>query len=140
MAAGKGNMKIPSQLAKYEDHLKIFKLISENVRNNNPPDNDRSTPMHRAAKEGNFEVCKIIIDKNKKKRKKNRQDINPFGNWLGWTPLHFAADNGHLEICMLIRGATAAATTPKPGKPPIMVARRRCRRRLLSIFQNRGKT
>jgi ankyrin repeat protein len=102
LAAGKGNMKIPSQLAKYEEHLKIFKLISDKVRNNNPSDNYGSTPMHIAAKEGNFEVCKIIIDKNKKKRKKNRQDINPFGNWLGWTPLHFAADNGHLEICRLI--------------------------------------
>ena len=31
----------------------------------------------------------------------------------------------------IYRGATGAARAPKPGKAPIMAARRRCRRRLL---------
>ena len=91
----------PLHLAALKGHLKIFNLISEMVRNNNPPDNHGSTPMHIAAQKGNLEVCKIIIDKNKVKRKNNRRDINPFCR-VGWTPLHFAADNGYLEICRLI--------------------------------------
>ena len=39
--------------------------------------------------------------------------------------------NFFIIIHLRFRGATGAARAPKPGKAPIMAARRRCRRRLL---------
>ena len=51
------------------------------------------TPLHYVAAEGDFLVCKWIIE--------NVQNKNP-KNIIGWTPLHNAAANGHLEVCQLI--------------------------------------
>ena len=51
------------------------------------------TPLHYAAQNGHFEVCKLIIE--------NTEVKNPKG-YFGWTPLHNAARNGHFEVSKLI--------------------------------------
>ena len=51
------------------------------------------TPLHKAAKEGKFLECKLIMD--------NVEDKNPKNN-TGWTPYHSAAWKGHLSVCQLI--------------------------------------
>ena len=53
----------------------------------------KTTPLHLAAKRGYLPVCQEIIE--------DADDKNP-EEWLGWTPLHRAAQNGHLSICQLI--------------------------------------
>ena len=53
----------------------------------------RMTPLHEAAKVGNFPILELIIE--------NHEDIN-CSDGYGWTPLHWAAESGHLEICQLI--------------------------------------
>ena len=49
--------------------------------------------LHFAAKEGSFEICKLIVESG--------EDIT-IENEEGDTPLHLAAENGHFEICKLI--------------------------------------
>merc|ERR1712029_1128122 len=51
------------------------------------------TPMHRAVRNGDLEMCRLIVD--------NLQDKNPVDT-MGWTALHRAVQNGHFEICRLI--------------------------------------
>ena len=53
----------------------------------------RMTPLHEAAKVGNFPILELIIE--------NHENIN-CSDGYGWTPLHWAAESGHLEICQLI--------------------------------------
>ena len=53
----------------------------------------RMTPLHEAAKIGNFPILELIIE--------NHEDVNCIDGY-GWTPLHWAAESGHLEICQLI--------------------------------------
>ena len=65
-----------------------------------------NTPLHLAAKNGNFSVCKLIIE--------NVLDKNPSASLYPelrkqrivtndqWTPLHLAANFGHFSICELI--------------------------------------
>ena len=77
--------------------MKIFKLISEKVRNNNPPDNDGSTPLHNFACNGNLDLCKYVTNIVEKKNPKDKN---------GKTPLHLAAAIGHLDICELILECT----------------------------------
>ena len=69
------------------------------------------TPLHRAAINGFYDMCKLLIEKIK--------DKNPRDN-EGWTPLHFAAKEGYFDICQLIAShledknpVTNNETTPK---------------------------
>ena len=69
------------------------------------------TPLHRAAINGFYDMCKLLIEKIK--------DKNPRDN-EGWTPLHFAAKEGYFDICQLIAShledknpASNNGTTPK---------------------------
>ena len=59
----------------------------------NPANNGGFTPLHIAAKNGYFEICKLIID--------NVDHTNPADN-NGSTPLYLAAQNGHLGIFKLM--------------------------------------
>ena len=72
-------------------------MIIEKVDDKNPASTSRwgenGTPLHGAAKEGHFEICKLIIEKVVVK---NPSDDN------GVTPLHCAAKYDKLEICKLI--------------------------------------
>ena len=53
----------------------------------------RETPLHIAARNGQFLECKLIID--------NVEDKNPTDNTKS-TPFHFAVGGGHLNICKLM--------------------------------------
>ena len=75
----------------------------ENVEDKNPPIHykynmkggmcGKTTPLHLAAKNGDFNVFKLIFD--------TIVDKNPIDD-LKNTSFHFAAENGHLSICQLI--------------------------------------
>ena len=56
----------------------------------------RLTPLHLAAENGHFEICRMIMD--------SVEDKNPADQW-GTTPWHEAERNGHYDICKLIEGA-----------------------------------
>ena len=53
----------------------------------NPANNVGFTPLHIAAKNGHFVICKLIID--------HVDETNPADN-NGSTPLYIAVQNGHL--------------------------------------------
>ena len=54
-------------------------------------------PLHKAAQNGHFKVCHLIMENVKDKN----QITNPRDH-RGNTPLHIAADKGHLNVCRLI--------------------------------------
>ena len=85
------------------------------------------TPLHAAAENGHFSVCKLIMDNVSEKNPPNNQKCTPLhvsaasGNQsifqmiiknipgdknpedgCGYTPLHISAAYGHFEICTLI--------------------------------------
>ena len=87
-------------LAASEGHSDIYDFLTRRVRDKNPGKPSQlnrhgRTPLHWAASNGYFEVCKLIIDGTSNK---NPAEIEYDGN----TPLHFAATYGHLEVCQLI--------------------------------------
>ena len=63
-----------------------------NKEDDNPTRENGVTSLHLAARYGNFELCKLLLD--------NRSDKNP-RTVDGWKPLHEAASSGHLKICSL---------------------------------------
>jgi ankyrin repeat protein len=87
-------------LAASKGHLEIYDLPTRKLRDKNPGNTSLlnewgRTPLHWAANNGHFGVCKLIIDgtsnKNPAEIKNDRS-----------TPLHWAAYNGHVEVCKLI--------------------------------------
>ena len=93
-----GDLKIPLQVAPHYGHTEIFKLFFEHGKNKNLPLNppnssDDETPLHTAAGNGNFEICKLLIG--------NVENKSPRSS-IGYTPLHESADNGNVEIFKLI--------------------------------------
>ena len=91
-------------------HLEIVTFIVDNVPDQNPSSADPQlffgdqrhknpgnavgfTPLHYAALNGHFKVCKFII--------KLLTNKNP-GDKTGSTPLHYAAHEGQTRICKLI--------------------------------------
>ena len=61
--------------------------------NTNPVNNVRNTPLHLAAKNGHYKICKLFID--------NICHKNPVNN-EGYTPLYMAFQNHHFEILKFI--------------------------------------
>ena len=105
----------PLHFAAERGHLAVYRLIMENMVDKNPFVSTISgtmnweytkrgrififgprgaTPLHLAAKNGHFQVCKLIID--------NVVDKNPEDHDNKWTPFHLAASNGHLPVCQLL--------------------------------------
>ena len=114
--------------------LDICKLIVKYVGDTTPEDFYGSTPLHVAAKSGNFEVFKFIFDNNRDKNPRSER-IGPNKESNGWTPLHFAASQGHLEICKLIL-KHIKNKNPKNGfqQTPAMLAQRSGHREVLELF------
>ena len=69
----------------------------QSVVDKNPQNHYGQTPLHFAAKAGQLEICRLIIDSV---ADKNPGYVN--GQTPYWTPLHEAAKSGHLEVCKLI--------------------------------------
>ena len=65
----------------------------------NPSNKDKQTPLHYAARNGQWPICQLIIEHNVD-NSNNPNDNNPADNH-GLTPIHLAAKNGHLTICEL---------------------------------------
>ena len=105
-------------LAAYKGHLEIYDFLTSKLRDKNPGktsilNREGSTPLHWAANNGHFGLCKLIIEGTGNKNPGTIRQIyrKPLLNKYfplfysirdGTTPLHFAAYNGHLEVCKLI--------------------------------------
>jgi len=63
-------------------------------KDKNPENDNGFTPLHEAAKNGNLDICQLIL--------KNIKEFNPSNKSTGVTALHVAAENGHFDICQLI--------------------------------------
>ncbi len=58
-----------------------------------------NTILHYAARYGNPEVCRMLIESGAK--------VNSQDGYFRYTPLHVAAREGHLEVCKMLVGAGA---------------------------------
>ena len=83
-------------LAADKGHFEVYDFIMyKNPGTKSLLNEDDRSPLHYAASNGHFRVCKLIIE--------NTSDKNPASiKFDGDTPLHWAASNGHVEICQLI--------------------------------------
>ena len=87
-------------LAACKGHHEVYDFVMGKLRDKNPGNmsrlnEDGMTPLHYAAKNGHFRVCKLIIE--------NTSNKNPSsGKPNDITPLLWAAFNGHVKICQLI--------------------------------------
>ena len=78
----------------WADFIKNERFYKQRVKYENIQkvgDEKEETPLHKAAKVGDLEKCKLII--------KHVENKNPN---IKTTPLHLAAWNGHLSVCKLI--------------------------------------
>ena len=103
-------------LAAYKGYTEIYDFLTSKFREKNPGktsllNREGSTPLHWAANNGHFGLCKLIIEGTAKKNPGTIKNIplygrnpiiRPIDSAEGTTPLHFAAQNGHLEVCKLI--------------------------------------
>ena len=85
---------------RHKGHLDIYDFLTSKLKYKNPGktsplNKDGNTPLHYAANNGNFGLCKLIIEGTPNK---NPASINANSN----TPLHYAAQRGHLWVCKLI--------------------------------------
>ena len=86
--------RTPLHHAAHDGHLKICKLILEEVEERNPrEDLEGNTPLHYAASRGHLEVYKLIAD--------SVQDKTPV-NKYGATPFQLAARFGNFAACKFI--------------------------------------
>ena len=80
-------------LAALNGNLEVCKIVTDNLQNKNPADNNGNTILHTAATYGRVEIYQFILEKVKKKDPTNK---------YGATPFHIAAEYGHLQVCLLI--------------------------------------
>ena len=86
----------------------MFKLIAKNSENLSPRNNYGYTPLHNAAREGHYEMCKFII--------KNVQDLNPISQSKE-TPTNLAEKEGHKKISELLKSANLKKENETPMNP-----------------------
>ena len=79
-------------LATLEGHLELYKLILGNTKVKTPEDVDGCTPLHCAAMNGHFYICKFILEHIDGKK--------PINN-LGTTSRSAAFSKGYLNIAYL---------------------------------------
>ena len=92
------------------DYIKIL-LQTINV---NQTGNQAETALHLAAKQGNLELIKMLLDYQADVQAKNIQ---------GWTPLHFAALTGQVEaIQVLLYNKAAIEAKDDLGQTPLHLA------------------
>merc|ERR1712113_532677 len=68
-------------------------------------DEDRKTPLHRAAQTGDWETSAVLIQGGA---------AVAAADYCRWTPLHYAAQNGHLEVAKVLLNAKAVVQDPSP--------------------------
>ena len=74
--------------AAHHGQLQMFKVISQDMTDKNPPMTDGWTPLHSVAQRGHLQICQFIMEhvENKSPRCNN-----------GVTPLYMAAQNGSTD-------------------------------------------
>lgn len=122
------NGDTPFEVAMKKGHHQIGKFIlSFNLENGTPKNEFVYTMLHKAARKGNYDICRLIIRQIKNKNPRDEygttplheaaqcghlriyklimnqvKDKNPKCDRIGNTPLHLAAGSGHTKICKLI--------------------------------------
>ena len=88
-------------------YFAIVKYLGAITEDKNPQDIKGNRPLHYAARKGNCNTMKYLVDKEVNASIVGRftiykiNDRNPRNN-MGYTPLHYAALNGHLDIVMYL--------------------------------------
>ena len=75
---------LPSKKHYFKGHLDICKLFLEHLDSENPMDNNGITPLHSAAKNGWYEIVKLMLDNL-------AIGENKPSSYNGTTPFHNAA-------------------------------------------------
>ena len=69
------------------------------------------TPLHRAAREGRLDACRLLVDEGANVNATNVDD---------WSPLHLAAQMGHVDVCRaLIRAGANVNATNNDDRTPL---------------------
>ena len=93
------------------------------------------TPLHWAARNGNLDICQLILEKVK-----NKNPAIAVGCQSGWTPLHFAARYGHIDICrLIIANVDDKHPINDDGETPMDIADRRNHVDIYKLFDNSGQ-
>ena len=79
------------------DNVQMYQMLMEKYIDKNPiHPRFGNTPLHEAAENNRFEVCKVILN--------GIQDWNPRDNY-GKTPYDYAKEKGYKNICELFESA-----------------------------------
>ena len=92
------NGMTPLHYAAFNGHLRVCKLIIENVSDKNPSsvNSDGNTPLHWAAFSGRVKICQLIMQQVSDKNPANTSQCGEF------TPFHLAAEKGQFAVCQLM--------------------------------------
>jgi len=129
LAAHGKEMKTSTSLkpAKYSN---IAKLLLHAKAPVDAFDEDRKTPLHRAACAGNAGTVLVLIAAE---ANLNAQDS------CRWTPLHYACQEGHLEVVKQLLAAKAKVQEEKPGcLVPLAVATMECHVHIAEVLLQYG--
>merc|ERR1719195_2597079 len=83
----------------------VMKLLLEAKADLEATDEDRKTPLHRAACTGNIETLKLLVEAGANTA---ADDI------CRWMPLHYACQEGHREVAKYLLEAKAAVQREDP--------------------------
>ena len=109
------HMYTPIHLSADHGNLEVIKYLLKKSVNKNPGNNGGVTPLHLAARNGQFDMCIMLIANIS--GEKNPRDSN------GRTPLHEAAYQGYLDICkLLIYNTTNKNPRDDSGTTPLDLA------------------
>jgi ankyrin repeat protein len=92
--------------------------------------NDGETPLHEAAKYGQLDVLRFLVE--------HKADVNA-RQYDGATPLHFAAGFGELEtVKFLLDNGAEVDVKEVSGMTPIMAAQTRNHREIIDVLTKAG--
>ena len=109
------HMNSPVHMSADNGSLEIIKYLLKKLVNKNPRNKKGATPLHFAARNGNFDICLLLIANIGNEK-------NPRDNF-GITPLHAAAYQGYLNICkVLVYNTTNKNPSDDRGRTPLHAA------------------
>ena len=106
----------PLGFALSKGHSDIAHYLIAQGANIHAKDNNGETPLLEAARNGCFDICKLLINKG--------ADVNCQNQKNNATALHLAAYNGYAEICELLiaNGIEDIDTVHEGGNTPLLAA------------------
>jgi ankyrin repeat protein len=106
------------------------KLLLDAKANVDAFDDDRKTPLHRAAQTGDRETVEVLLQ--------HGADVGAEDN-CRWTPLHYAAQDGHLTVARFLLQSKAAAQRQNPScLTPLAVATMENQVRIAELLMSYG--